>query len=52
MSLRQWPEVYDLCHTFLHIARVRKHTDMRELHAKCVFSDSRNVQKHVTKIDT
>ena len=33
-SSRQWPEVYDLCHTFLHIARVRKHTDMRELHAK------------------
>ena len=31
-----WPEVYDLCHTFLHLALVRKHTDMRELHAKCV----------------
>ena len=31
---RQWPEVYDLCHTFLHVARVRKHTDMQELHAK------------------
>ena len=30
--LRQWPKVYDLCHTFLHVARVRKHTDMRELH--------------------
>ena len=30
---RQWPEVYDSCHTFLHVARVRKHTDMRELHA-------------------
>ena len=29
---RQWPEVYDLCHTFLNVARVRKHTDMRELH--------------------
>ena len=29
---RQWPEVYDSCHTFLHVARVRKHTDMRELH--------------------
>ena len=26
-------EVYDSCHTFLHVARVRKHTDMRELHA-------------------
>ena len=33
---RQWPEVYDLCHTFLHVARVRKHTDMLELYAKRV----------------
>ena len=31
---RQWPEVYDLCHTFLHVGWARKHTDMRELHAK------------------
>ena len=31
---RQWPEVYDLCPTFLHVARVRKQTDMRELHAQ------------------
>ena len=23
---RQWPEVYDLCHTFLHVARVKKPT--------------------------
>ena len=30
---RQWPKVYDLCHTFLHVARVRKLTDMLELHA-------------------
>ena len=29
-SFRQWPEEYDSCHTFLHVARVRKHTDMRE----------------------
>ena len=27
---RQWPEVYDLCHTFLHFARVKKPTAMRE----------------------
>ena len=33
---RQWPEVYDLCPTFLHVARVRKQTDMRELHAQRV----------------
>ena len=32
-TCRQWPEVYDLCRTFLHVARVRKHTDMREFHA-------------------
>ena len=36
LDSRQWPEVYDSCHTFLHVARVRKHTDMRELHAFCV----------------
>ena len=36
---RQWPAVYDLCHTFssLHVARVGKHTDMRELHALHAF---------------
>ena len=32
-AIRQWPKEYDLCHTFLHVVRVRKHTDMRELHA-------------------
>ena len=57
--LRQWPEVYDSCHTLLHVAQVRQHTNMRELHVKCmqfshirVFSDSRNVQKRATKSDT
>ena len=56
---RQWPEVYDLCHTFLHVARVKKHTAVRESHVKRVqfsnvrvFSDSRNVQKRATKPDT
>ena len=41
---------------FLHDARVRKHTDMRVLHAKRaqfshvrMFSGSRNVQKRATK---
>ena len=36
---RQWPKVYDSCHTFLHVAQARKHTDMLELHAltPCVF---------------
>ena len=29
VCVRQWPEVYDSCRTFLHVARVRKHTDMR-----------------------
>ena len=32
MKIRQWPKVYDSCHTFLHVALVRKHTNMRELH--------------------
>ena len=30
VGARQWPEVYDLCHTFLHFARVTKHAPMRE----------------------
>ena len=33
-DLRQWPEVYDLCHTFLHVVRVKNPTDMQETHAK------------------
>ena len=56
---RHWSEVYDIYHTFLHVARVRKHTDMRELHAFRVqfshirvFSDLRNVQKRKKKSDT
>ena len=47
-----------MSHTFLHVARVKKYTDMRELHAFCVqfshvrvFSDSRHVQKRATKSD-
>ena len=32
-SCRQWPEVYELCHTFLHVVRVKKSTAMRESHA-------------------
>ena len=36
---RQWPEVYDSCHIFLHVARVRKHTDMRESLA-CTLRES------------
>ena len=56
---RHWPEVYDVFHSFLQIARVKKHTDMRESHAKCmqfsnvrVFLDSRHVRKRATKADT
>ena len=51
--------IHDSWHTFLHVERVRKHTDMLELHVLrvrfsyvCVFSDSRNVQKRATKSDT
>ena len=29
MAPRQWHEVYDLCHTFLDVARVKKPTAMR-----------------------
>ena len=35
---RQWPKVYDLCHTFLYVARVKTHTDMRESHANACDS--------------
>ena len=53
------PKVCDLlCHTFLHVAQVRKHTDMQESHVFCVlfshvhmFSDLHNVQKGATKSD-
>ena len=58
-QIRQRPEVYDLCHTFLHVVPRKKHTAMREQHAKrvwfshgSVFFDSCNVQKRATKSDT
>ena len=35
---RQWPKVYDLCHTFLYVARVKTHTDMRVSHANACDS--------------
>ena len=39
---RQWPEVYDLCHTLLHVARVKQHTAMRETHEfRVLFSHGR-----------
>ena len=43
-TARQWPEVYDLCHTFLHVAWVKQHTAMRELPAFRVqfWPDSRD----------
>ena len=40
---RQWPEVYDLCNTFLKRVRFS--------HGRVLF-DSRNVQKRATKSDT
>ena len=46
LRTRQWPEVYNLCHTFLHVAK-----RVRFSHGR-VFSDSRNVQKQATKSDT
>ena len=49
---RQWSKVYDLCHTFLHIVLVRKHTFSVQFSHGRVFSDSHNVQKRLTKSDT
>ena len=43
---RQWPEVYDLCYTFLHV-----HAQRQIWHGRRFF-DSRNVQKRGTKSDT
>ena len=34
MDERQWPKVYDFCHTFMHVEQVKKHIAMREMHAK------------------
>ena len=34
LPCRQWPRVYDLCHTFLDVALVKQHMPMRESHAK------------------
>ena len=31
LFVKQWLKIYDLCHTFLQVALVRKHTDMLEL---------------------
>ena len=30
VTYRLWPEVFDLCHTFLHVEQVKKPTAMRE----------------------
>ena len=30
IDTRQWPEVYDLCHTSLYVVRVKKPTAMRD----------------------
>ena len=56
MQARQWPEVYDLCYTFLHVARVKKPAAMRESLAVGLrvshgrrFFDSRNMQKRAKK---
>ena len=42
---RQWPEVYDLCHSFLQVARVKARV-------KISLKNSRNVQKRATKSDS
>ena len=51
VQVRQWPEVYDLCHTFLHVARVRTHTDMRELHvSETCLSQKTHRHARITRI--
>ena len=37
-------EVYDLCQTFLHVARVKQHTAMRESHA---FRNVQNMRQNL-----
>ena len=46
---RQWPQVY-LCHTFLHVARVKTHTAMRDSHRKVY--DSRMAVFFFTRLST
>ena len=41
---RQWPEVYDLCHTFLHVVQVTKPTAMWESHARITRDSSMVVE--------
>ena len=54
----QWPEVYDLCHTFLHVELVKKHMAMRESHVfhMAVFfftrSTCKNVQQNLIPLAT
>ena len=50
LSGRQWFKVYDLCHAFLHVARVRKHTDMREFHGKTEVYDLCRTFLHVARV--
>ena len=45
--IRQWPELYVLCHTFCTL----REKCVRFSHVR-VFSDSHNVQKRATKSDT
>ena len=45
---RQWREVYDLCHTFLYVERVKKPTAMRESHAR-IARDSRMAVGFLTR---
>ena len=34
---RQWPEVYDLCHTFLQVEQVKIHIVMQESNVLCAI---------------
>ena len=47
LSTRQWPQVNDLCHTFSHVARVKKYTNMQEMHAKHTDMHETHTAKHV-----
>ena len=48
--IRQWPAVYDLRHTLLHVTLVKTHTEMRESHARIAHIS--RATKRCTKSDT
>ena len=52
MEARQWPKIYDLCHTFLDVASQTTHCHARMVVCYLTKIDLCNAKKRVTKSDT